>query len=141
MALVKVAFQLRRFAGMVWIVGIVLTLYALPLFGILLSLVVSNGFGVESSAVYVVGIIADEFVRDLRATFGSMVVPLLTAFAVKTIGADEKVPARTMAIFASLAALFVLSAMAFALVSYNKDQIIHHDKAVYDAFRSVTESY
>jgi len=131
----------ERLTDMIWIVWIVLALYALPLFGILFSLFVSDGFRVESSVVYVVGTIADEFLRELRVTFGTIVVPLLTAFAVKTVGADEKVPPRTMAIFLSLAALLVLSVIAFGLVTYSREPIIQHDKKVYDAFQSLTVAY
>src|SRR5437773_7576813 len=81
-----------------WIVWVVLALYALPLlatFAALLGVDVKE----ESKAVYVVGTVTKEFAGSLRETFGTIVVPLLTAFAIKSIDANGAVPARTLAIF------------------------------------------
>lgn len=125
-------------AGIAWVI---LALYTLPLLGILFSLVVSEGFARESPAVYVVGSITEEFLQTLRDTFGSLMVPLLTAFAVKSVGADERVPRRTMAIFLALAALFVVSVVSVGLVKFYQEGITRHDPKVYEAFQSVTRAY
>ena len=126
---------------MVWIVWIILALYSLPLLGIPFSVIATNGFRDESVFVHIFGSIAVEFLQNLRDIFGSMIVPLLMAFAVRNIGANDQVPRRTMAIFATLAALFFVSVVSVGLVKTYEDGIKHHDPKVYEAFGSVTRSY
>lgn len=126
---------------MIWIAWIVLALYALPLFGIFASVVVSSGYTKESIVVYIVGSMAIEFLQNLRDAFGSLIVPLLTAFAVRPVGTGDRVPAQTMGIFAALAILFLASVTSVGLVQAYHEGIAHHDPKVLDAFQSITRSY
>src|ERR1051326_4552471 len=107
--------------AVLWVFYLILGLYCLPLLGLLLAAAVSHGFETKSATVMLVNIVSQEFLRGTRETFGSIVVPLLTAFAVKSLGADDRLPRRTAGIFLVLAALFVISAGAYGFVESRKD--------------------
>jgi hypothetical protein len=125
-----------------WIVWVVLLLYALPLisaFGALLATDVKQ----ESNAVYVVGTITKEFTGSLRETFGTIVVPLLTAFAIKSIDANGTVPIRTLVIFLGISGLFVISVITsgvLALKDY-RDNISAHGPEIYQTLVAATQAY
>ncbi len=126
---------------MLWIVWIMLALYALPLISILVAIITSLSFRMESAAVIVAAAIAEDFSKNLRETFGSLVVPLLTAFAIKHVGADEEVPPRTLAIFGTLAVMFLVSVLTHAFVTGNADFVKDYGQATFTAFSDVTASY
>lgn len=142
--MLKLLRVVERFTGspsMLWIAFTALFLYAVPLVGILLAAISSRGFTLETTTVYAAGFIAQDFMQTTRETFGSIIVPLLTAFALKNAGADEKVPGRTFAIFAVLAILFVVSSVSYGLVMSAREEIAQTDEKIASAFADVTRSY
>ena len=125
-----------------WVAYIVMGLYCLPLFGIMLCLVASHGFATPSWTVVLVDIVSREFLRGARDTFGSMIVPLLMAFAVKSLGPDDRVPGRTFALFLVLSVLFVLGVITSGLVEMKKDLLPQFSEEVTaDNLPSVARAY
>ena len=125
-----------------WLVWIVLLLYSLPLivtFATLLGVDVKQ----KSSAVYVVGTITKEFTGSLREMFGSIVVPLLTAFAIKSIDANGAVPGRTLLIFLGISGLFVISVLTSGLLALKDymDNIQQHGSDIYRTLVDAAHAY
>jgi hypothetical protein len=125
-----------------WIVWVVLVLYALPLLGTFVTLVSADP-GLETGAIYIVGTITKQFAGTLRDTFGVIVVPLLTAFAIKSIAAEGTVPGRTLLIFLGVSGLFVLSILTSGMLGMHHYRlgIKRHNPEIYDTLVNATQTY
>ena len=121
---------------MIWIFGIVITLYALPLVGMLFA--VSPGCPLqESGTVYFMSTVTG-FVRNLREAFGLFIVPLLTAFAIEP-RRGRQIPPQSIAIIVVLAALAVAAMVAVGLIDNCKEALAHH--SAFEPFKSLAETY
>jgi hypothetical protein len=125
---------------MIWLVWVVLLLYSLPLLGIIFTWFASSGWTVKLEAVPIVGSISAEFVKNLRDAFGTIVVPLLTAFAIGKIGPDLRVPLRAFALFIGLAALFAGSLVMYAVVTSSKS-LQDYGKEIVASYTAITQAY
>jgi len=116
----------------------VLGVYTLPLFGIVLSIAVTQIFRVEALILYVVAAISSSYLGSLRDIFGSIIVPLVTAYSIPIRKDPKKLPAETLRLFVVLAALFVLSSISYGIVMASEPVVKTYGGSIFESFRDVT---
>ena len=112
-----------------WITYSLLSVYAIPLFFISFALYSTNLFSLQNNTVYVADAISGNFCNLFRDTFGSIVVPLMTAYTLPTRTADKPVPQETFELFFSLLALFILATFLYGVIVYHESALAHFNIA------------
>lgn len=105
-----------------------LLVYALPLIFIFYAVFATNYFSVRSDTVVVADAISGTFFNLFRDTFGSVIVPLVTAYSIPLRTADAPVPKPTINVFFTLVALFVATVILYALITYNHAALAKYDE-------------
>lgn len=100
-----------------------LGLYALPLAFILGAYYVSDGFELYSRTIYVADAISGTFFSLFRDTFGSIIMPLVTAYAVSTKDPNKEIPRQTLALFFTFVGLFLVVVLVYGLVKYSETDL------------------
>src|SRR5713226_2142132 len=101
----------------------VLGIYSLPLIGVAAAALFSGFFSHEIEFVYLVGAISNSYINLLRDSFGTMVVPLVTAFSIEVRSSGQIVPKRTKILFTYLVLMFLLSISFFGIVSIYEERL------------------
>ncbi len=117
-----------------WVLGI----YALPLFGVVISMVWSNVFSSEKEVMYVVSAISETNLSYLRNTFGSIIVPLVTAYSVPIRSTEQNISSMTKWVFTFLIILFVISSISYGIVVSNEEKLKHFGEAIFNSYRDIT---
>lgn len=126
---------------MLYITYLALSLYSLPLLALGLAAAMSGLFATESLLVKVAGVISATFLKQIWETFGTLVVPLITAFSVPIREVNRPVPGKTLVLISILAAGFLVSVSMLGIVSSYENQIKHFGKDLPQSFTDVTQSY
>lgn len=120
----------------------VILTYSLPLLGIAFSAYVSDSFSLENKYVYISSAISAINTSRLRDIFGSMLVPIVTAFSIKISAEeqDQKVPLTTKCLFTAFIAIFITSSILYGIVTSSADSLENYGKDVYDSFKEITSA-
>ena len=108
---------------------VLLALYSLPLIVILTTFVISDGFTKSSSTIEFSMALAGLYASDVRETLGTFVVPFIMAYAVAGAQKNDRIEARTLWLFFSLAILFVVSIVVYCAVTTRIDLMLSQTSA------------
>ena len=100
-----------------------LAVYAIPLFFISFALYATELFTLRNNTVYVADAISGSYFSLFRDTFGSIVVPLMTAYTLPTRAPDKPVPRETFELFFSLVAVFIIATILYGVVVYHESAL------------------
>lgn len=95
----------------------------MPLLFIAISLVSTDFFATRTPLVDMVATFSSTFLSQFRDTFGTLLVPMVTAYSVPIRAQGEPVPRQTLILFFVLIAIFVLTVALYAGVTYNLDKL------------------
>src|SRR5581483_2808520 len=83
--------------------------YLLPLAGMIASAVTSRLFQTDSSLVIAVAAISGTFLEGVRTGLATLLIPIITAFAVELRHPDDDIPLKKLRLIRFLFAAFILS--------------------------------
>ncbi len=126
---------------MQYILYVLLFIYGLPLIGIVLSAVWSGFFSSEVQLVYIVSAINQTQLSLLRDTFGSLIIPLVTAYSIKTISSGQNVPKETKQLFTVLIVLFLVSLIFYGIVVSYENHLSKYGMSIFQSFKDLTLTY
>ncbi len=102
------------------IVYSLLFIYSLPLFSICFSIYVTDFFIVRGDdVVYMADAISSTFFSLFRDSFGSIIIPLVTAYSIPIRQPNQPIPRQTLYLFFTLMVIFLLAMILYAVVSYH----------------------
>jgi len=122
---------------MQYILCLVLIIYALPLLLIVISALSTDFFALERDIIYVASAISAINSGYFRDIFGSIIVPLVTAFSIQ-ISRDQKIPRATLTLFTFFVVLYVLSSIFYGVVVSKEEKLKHFGEAIFNSFRDIT---
>lgn len=99
--------------------------YALPLFFILFSIYSTEFFSVRNNTIYVADAITGGFFNLFRDTFGSIIVPLVTAYTLPERKPDTPISKEVFGLFFVFIGLFLLAVLLYAVIRYSEDSLSH----------------
>jgi len=103
---------------MLYITYSLLGIYVLPLLFILFSLYSTDFYSLQNNTVYVADAVSGNFFSLFRDTFGSIIVPLVTAYSLPDRQPNSPVPKQTLALFFTLAGFFLLVVILYGVIKY-----------------------
>lgn len=123
------------------ILYIVITIYSLPLIGIVLSFFLSDAFSLQNQIIYIVESIATTHLSLIRDALGVIFVPLLAAFSIKIRSSEDKVPNTTIGLIAVLAVLIVVSVIFLGIIKAYDNRLRQFGETVINSFRDISLAY
>lgn len=105
------------------IVYSLLFVYSLPLLFILLSVFTTDFFSARDDTVHIAHAMSGSFFSLFRDTFGSIIVPLITAYSIPTRQPDQPIPRQTLRLFFALIGIFLLTVLLYATITYYQDAL------------------
>lgn len=105
------------------IVYSLLFIYSIPLLFILLSLYTTDFFTARNNTVYMADAISGTFFSLFRDTFGSIIVPMITAYSIPTRQPNQPIPSETLRLFFTLTGIFLLTVVLYAFITYHQDAL------------------
>jgi hypothetical protein len=100
-----------------------LLVYALPVFFIYMAAIKSDFFTVQDWTIYAANAITGASFNFFRDSFGTIVLPLLTAYSAPRREAGAKLPNETFYLFFSLIVFFVLVTILYAIVTCHVEDL------------------
>ncbi|SEK10703.1 MULTISPECIES: hypothetical protein [unclassified Variovorax] len=116
--------------GITWILYPILVVYFLPILAIAWAAIITDGFAADNVSLSFAQVMASDFYGALRQTIGVIFVPFLTAYAVKIVSAEARIPISTAALFYILLSFFVLTVVMYGVVDVNRERLAHYDTTV-----------
>ncbi len=110
---------------MLYITYTLLLVYALPLFFILISIYATDFFTLQNNTIYVADAITGGFFNLFRDTFGSIIVPLVTAYSLPERKPNTPISKEVYGLFFTLIGLFLLAVILYAVIRYHEDGLKH----------------
>lgn len=102
-----------------------LGVYALPIFIISYAIWSTGGFSSRDGTVYVAQAISGSFFSLLRDTFGSIIVPLVTAYSITKSDGSSEIPKPTQHLLIVLILFFILVTGLYGFVKYYDTALAH----------------
>jgi hypothetical protein len=105
------------------IVYSLLFVYSIPLLFIFLALYTTDFFAARDNTVYMADAISGSFFSLFRDTFGSIIVPMITAYSIPTRQPDQPISSQTLRLFFTLIGIFLLTVILYAVITYHQDAL------------------
>ncbi len=101
-----------------------LGLYSLPLFIILVTFSVSNGFATSSIWSEFSIALSGIYLSPTRDSLGTFVVPFVTAYAITTIQKRARIERQTIILFFVLVTIFIASVLVYCAINMRIEKLI-----------------
>jgi|GEM_PF-6383115 len=124
-----------------YILYLLMGVYFLPLLGVGVSCYISAGFTMEKSLVYFVNIISSNFMQYFREAFASLLMPFVTAYAVKIGSSDQLIPKSTKILISVLILLFIVSSILFTIIQLNQEHLEKFGQNIFKVYNDITSNY
>ncbi len=115
--------------------------YLLPLAGMIASAVTSRLFQTDSSLVIAVAAISGTFLEGVRTGLATLLIPIITAFAVELRHPDDDIPLKKLRLIRFLFAAFILSFALNGVILSQQDRLVAYSPQVADAFKNTSLFY
>ena len=123
------------------ILYLLLGCYLLPLAGMIASAITSKLFQTDSSLVMMVAAISDTFLGSIRTGLATILIPMITAYAVELRRPEDDVPLEKLRVIRLLFAAFVLSFALNGVILSQQDRLIAYSAQVAEAFKNTSVFY
>ena len=131
-----------------WITYPMLFVYFLPILVIWIAAWHSGLFVNDSALLYYARAITGPFYDGFRASLGTIVLPFVTAYAVKDRLANHRVPGETLFLFIILLAIFLGVTLLYGVIDHHRSTLLRatetidgHTVNVYEIFRDTAMTY
>lgn len=121
--------------------GLILSIYVLPLILIFAATISSGGFETDVPVLPVAGALSQAYLRQLREVIANLLVPLVIAHTVSLQGTRDTMPSESRRLLYLLSAMFVFSAVLNGIVVAREHEIGQSDKKAVEAFTLITMAY
>ncbi|MBK1888674.1 hypothetical protein Undi14_01410 [Undibacterium sp. 14-3-2] len=109
-----------------------LLVYALPIFLISYAAYSTEWFSSREGTVYVAHAISGPFFSLFRDTFGSIIVPLITAYSITKRENEMEIPKATIWFLMALIIFFVIVTGLYGIVKYNEEGLANFNVGTSD---------
>ena len=131
-----------------WITYPMLFVYFLPILVIWVAAWHSGMFVNDSALLYYARAITGPFYDSFRASLGTIVLPFVTAYAVKDRLTNHRVPGETLFLFCILLAIFLGVTLLYGVIDLHRQTLLRatqtidgRDVSVYVIFRDTAMTY
>jgi hypothetical protein len=115
--------------------------YLLPLAGMIASAITSNMFQTDASLVTMTAAMSATFLESVRTGLGTLLIPLVTAYAVELRHPGDDIPREKKMFIVFLFTVFILSFGLNGIVLSNQVRLIEFSPQVLEAFKSTSILY
>lgn len=123
------------------ILYLLLFCYLLPLMGMFASAVSSKLFQTDSSLVTMTASVSSTFLESVRTGLATLLIPLITAYAVELRHPDDDIPQEKQHLIRFLFAVFILSFGLNGVILSQQDRLVGYSPQVFDAFKNTSLFY
>ena len=102
---------------------LLLIVYAIPIFVIAFAGFATDGFSIKGATPLVAHAISGSFFSLFRDTFGSIIVPLVTAYSIDKRQVGEEISRHTIGLLVGLIGFFVLVTLLYGYVKFHEEDI------------------